>query len=110
MIDQAVARHPRAGSVLITDVTVPARPHDWAMGQIGEVPREEARVHIREHALGEAARIERVSRIRPPLYSASIMRQDGEARHVNRNQNRRAGRGRHDLPPWHETTSSQGGF
>jgi len=43
------------------------------MSQIGETQREEARVHIRDHALGEAARIERLSRIREFVLGA----QDG---------------------------------
>jgi len=43
------------------------------MGSISEAHREEARVHIREHALGEAARIERLSRIREFVLGA----QDG---------------------------------
>jgi VIT1/CCC1 family predicted Fe2+/Mn2+ transporter len=60
-------------SVLTTDVTVHPRRHDWAMSQIGEMQREEARAHIRDHALGEAARIERLSRIREFVLGA----QDG---------------------------------
>jgi len=43
------------------------------MEPIGEAQREQARVHIREHALGEAARIERLSRIREFVLGA----QDG---------------------------------
>lgn len=43
------------------------------MNQIDERQREEARVHIREHALGEAQRIKRLSRIREFVLGA----QDG---------------------------------
>ena len=43
------------------------------MAQITDAQREEARVHIRDHALGEAARIERLSRIREFVLGA----QDG---------------------------------
>ena len=43
------------------------------MGPISEAQREEARLHIRQHALGEAARIERLSRIREFVLGA----QDG---------------------------------
>jgi VIT1/CCC1 family predicted Fe2+/Mn2+ transporter len=43
------------------------------MGSINAAQREEARVHIREHAIGEAARIERLSRIREFVLGA----QDG---------------------------------
>ncbi len=43
------------------------------MASISEAQREDARVHIRDHALGEAARIERLSRIREFVLGA----QDG---------------------------------
>jgi VIT1/CCC1 family predicted Fe2+/Mn2+ transporter len=52
---------------------VSPRHDDWVMSRIGEAQREEARVHIHDHALGEAARIERLSRIREFVLGA----QDG---------------------------------
>jgi VIT1/CCC1 family predicted Fe2+/Mn2+ transporter len=59
--------------VLITDATVRSGYQDVRMGPISEAKREEARTHIREHALGEAARIGRLSRIREFVLGA----QDG---------------------------------